>query len=108
MGRIKMHGYQMFFVYLLLIVPEVIYWFQALRLFLYQAKQPEILQTVVMWWYFMMAIGNLIVFWINEMGWSLYQYDDYQFFFGFMLQLVRFSYPLLSDWYKPLPGTDYN
>lgn len=106
MGRVSMHGSRMFFVYMLLIMPEVIYWIQALRLFLRQSKQPEILQTIVMWWYFTMAFGNFLVFCVNELGFQWYQFDDYQFLFGSLLQLARFSYPILSFWYRPLPGTD--
>lgn len=106
LGQVRVHGIQMFCVYMLLIVPEVIYWFQALRLFVYQGTQPEITQTIVMWWYFMMAVANFVVFWINEMGIGLYQFDDYQLFFGFMLQLGRWSFPFMAHWYRPLPGTD--
>lgn len=96
----------MFFVYMLLIVPEVIYWSSALNLLLKQSTHPEITQTIVMWWYFTIALGNFVVFWVNELGVQLYQSDDYQFYFGAVLQLSRFAYPWISFWYQPLPGTD--
>lgn len=97
---------QMILTYMLLLVPEVVYWIQALRLFVYQAKSPEITQTIILWWYFTIAVGNFIVFWINEMGFELYQFDDYQFFFGVLLSVTRFIYPFIAYHFHPLPGTD--
>lgn len=106
LGKVSIHGLQMFMVYTLLILPEVVYWLEALRLFMYQSTHPEITQTIVLWWYFTMALGNFFIFWVNEMGVQLYQYDDYQLFLAVSLQGGRFAYPFLAHNYKPLPGTD--
>lgn len=106
LGKVLMKGKNMLFAYTLLLVPEVVYWFQALRLFLYQTKSAEITQTIIMWWYFTIALGNFIIFFINEMAFELYQFDDYQLFCGLMLTCTRSMYPFISHLYSPLPGTD--
>lgn len=92
--------------YCLLIVGEIVFWIQGLRLFLSQTTEPEIQQTIIMWWYFTIAVGNFIVFWINEMGIEFYQYDDYQFFCGVLLTMTKKAYFYLEMMYEPLPGTD--
>lgn len=106
MPRIEMSCTVMLLPYCLLIFGEIVFWIQGLRLFLYQSEEPEIQQTIIMWWYFTIAVGNFIVLWINQSGIEFYQFDDYQFLCGVLLTVTRSIYFYLSMMYNPLPGTD--
>lgn len=105
-GPILVSWTTVLYQYLFLIIAECVFFMDVTKLFLSQSQDLEIQQTVVLFWYLIRALGNLLVVAINEVGIGFYKRDDYQFIFGLLLALSRTFYPPMAKAYRPVLGTD--
>lgn len=105
MRAIRMRFYWLIPQFILIAFGELMFGIPAVKFFLSQENDPAIRQTILMFWYLTIALGNVLVIAVSQIR-AFYFFDDYQFVFCAMMAFAVFLFFLLAHMYTPRPGTD--